>query len=181
MKIRDIGDILGLALAGLLLLIPAARAAAGEGPAPDVPQLKVLDAWVGTWDFVFDSDPAKFQSEAVHATGTETARWTLKGRFLERTTDSVQGESRMLQTYDPGKRAYRSWFFNSSGITTESLDDWDATSRTMTHKHVGLGGRLTATATTRFLDADHIAWDQVIKDESGTVVVRQRARWTRRK
>jgi hypothetical protein len=163
------------------IVIPAAWAEEAEGPNPDVPELKVLDRWVGAWTFEFSSAKAKYQPEAVRATGTETARWTLKGRFLERKATSELGEGLNLETYDPQRKAYRGWFFGSGGVTVENRGAWDAASKTLTSTPTSLDGGLTGTATTRYIDADHIEWEQVLKDASGAVVLHQQAKWTRRK
>src|SRR5262245_50365762 len=97
-------------------ILPAVRAGEATGPAPDVPELKVLDRWIGDWTFEFSSEKAKLQPEAIHIVGTETAKWTLKNRFLERKAASDLGESLILETYDPSRQAYRGWFFSSAGV-----------------------------------------------------------------
>src|SRR2546427_8518000 len=84
---------------------------------------KVLNQWVGTWKTEFVNKPAEWNPKETKMTGTITCKWVLGGKFVEEVGASLgKGiEHRVLWGYDPQKKAYRYWFFDSNGTTGEGV------------------------------------------------------------
>lgn len=146
-----------------------------DGPAEDVPQLKVLQHWVGIWDDEMAIKPSAALPDGLKATAVVTAKWVLGGRFVQQNAVLVgdNGEPLLtittLMTYDPANEVYRSWTFMSNGTATESEGRWDEKARTMTSKRIkpsdGSG------ITTATFDANGVErWTIIEKDPDGNVV-----------
>ena len=154
----------------------APAADAPQGPAKDVPELQVLNHWVGTWDDDVTVKPNAGLPNGMRAKGTITAEWVLDGRFVQQTgtLDPGNGSPAMkvstLMTYDRRRKAYRSWMFFSSGAVTESEGRWDEKSRTMTStsRDAESGGTTTITAT--FAADGSERWSFIEKDRDGKIV-----------
>ncbi len=100
------------------------------GPAKDVPELQILQNYVGNWDVKVTGNE--------FTRGEDTAHWILGGRFLEQSCFIVSenGTNRVeittLYTFDATKKTYRSWTFLSTGATSQADMTWDETTKTMT-------------------------------------------------
>jgi hypothetical protein len=105
-------------------------------------------------------------------------KWSLRNRWLVSNAVTDVVEALVLQTYDFQKRAYGCWMHASDGGTMEFIGTWDSASNTMTYKPAHAGG-LNASATMKFVDADHAEWELVIKDPSGAVGAHQHVKVTR--
>lgn len=152
----------------MVLASVAPTFAAEQGPAADVPELKVLSHYVGVWNCEIKSQDAPFVSAEV------TAEWVLDGRFVEQTASITVINSskplifKTLMTYDPDQQKYRFWRFVSNGNVTDSTGTWDAEKKTMTS--VGKDGDVTATTTANFAKDGVEEWKIVVKDSSGNEV-----------
>ena len=101
--------------APLFLLVafvfPASTMAADEGPAKDVPELQILNNYLGEWDVEVTSKNTLFA--VGQYVGQASATWTLDGRFLQQTSslapanDSKLLKTTMLMTYDVKRKTYR--------------------------------------------------------------------------
>ena len=139
------------------------------GPAKDVPELQILQNYVGNWD--------------VNVTGNEftrgedTAHWILGGRFLEQSgfIVSENGTNRVeittLYTFDATKKSYRSWWFNSAGLTTESSGRWDESTKTLSWITIEPSD-FKGTTQQRFSDTGKLDWKVLVQDEQGVAKFR---------
>lgn len=166
-----------LILAVLSFVTPAI--AAENGPAEDVPELKVLNNYAGKWDAAITLKDSQFES------GEIIADWILDGRFLRQTiaikvanSDKPLRMSTMM-SYDPDQQRYRFWRFVSNGNVSESSGTWDAKTKTMTS--VGTDHDLTATTTASFAKDGVEDWKIVVKDASGNEVATITGTNTRKK
>ena len=158
-----------------------ATIAADDGPSDKVPELKALDSYVGSWDVEITSKGLPFTK------GQSSTNWTLDGRFVQQTgglqakDGSTVVKVTTLMTYDPAKKAYRSWTFLSDGSTSESEGIWNAKDRVMTS--VGRkdenGGFSTTTAD--FSETGSEKWKIVYTDRTGKVVSEMSGKNTRQK
>jgi len=148
--------------------VPMSVSAGEAGPAKDVPELQVLQNYVGTWDVkVAGNELAK---------GEDTAHWILGGRFLEQSgfVVSENGTNRVeittLYTFDTTKKVYRSWSFLSTGTSSQAEMTWDARTKTMTSvtRPNADGGRSTITAD--FSESGKERWKFVFTDRDGKAV-----------
>ena len=161
-------------LAGIFLAAPAS-AEAPQGPAGDVPELKVLEHRVGEWDVEMTIKPADGPSGGIKAKGTAKAEWVLDGRFVQ-STWTMEGEDGSppmkgisLMTYDPGKKAYRGWMFLSNGSVSQTEGRWDDKTRTMTLKARDPQGG-SSTVVESFAEDGTQTWTIVEKDRDGRVL-----------
>jgi hypothetical protein len=108
--------------------------------------------------------------------GTTTAEWVLNGRFLRQTwtlkleDGSPATEGTTFMTYDPRKRVYRSWMFNSTGSASESEGTWDEKSRTMTSTMRNAEEGTTTTVKATFAAEGTETWSFTTRDRDGKVV-----------
>lgn len=143
---------------------------AEDGPVRDIPELRALSRYVGTWDVSVSSKDSPFTM------GESTATWILDGRFLQQTgfISSESGATRLrittLMTFDQEREAYRMWSFHSDGTTRESSGRWDEEKRTMIS--VRRGGSTTTTTTAKFKDDGVEEWTMVTTNQSGKVVAK---------
>src|SRR5262245_26718344 len=103
-----------------------------DGPSDKVPELKVLDHYVGDWDVEFTSKDANLGKTK------SSAKWVVGGRFVEQYCDiidsngAVAASLKTLFTFDTKKNAYRSWVFISDGNVMEADGVWDDKAKTLT-------------------------------------------------
>ena len=159
-----------------VLAVLLARAALAADPAPDVPELKVLNHYVGRWTGELTTKPVGTVPGGT-SKGSSQSEWVHDGRFVRQTWTLDGGPTfpkmsgSTMMTYDPGRKTYRGWTFFSNGHTSESTGTWDARTRTMTWSardaHTGLTTTTTATFTA---DGTTEQWTIVEKDRAGKVV-----------
>ena len=157
-----------LARFAVLAILPAVGAAA-EQPSPQSPELAVLNHYVGEWDVAITSSGQPFTQ------GHASAKWILNGRFVQQTGE-LQGpdgkpvvQVTTLMTYDPARKAYRSWTFLSDGSVSEGEGTWNAATRVMTTRgrKDAQGGRSTTTAD--FSTPDVETWKITSTDGQGNI------------
>jgi hypothetical protein len=153
--------------------------AANDGPSKDVPELQVLNHWVGSWDTVITSKESPFTK------GRATTKWILDGRFVQQSGSLAtrDGSKTMkvttIMTYDPKRGAYRMWTFVSDGFASEAEGKWDSNARTMTSTSINEG--TTAKTTANFAEDGIEKWEIVVTDRNGMVVTRTSGTNTRLK
>lgn len=173
-----------IALLSLASVSFARAADRANGPAPDVPELKVLNYWVGKWDDELTVKPIG-DVRGGTSKGPSVSEWVHEGRFVRQTwafdgsatVPKLSGSSMM--TYDPQKKVYRTWTFFSNGYVSEATGNWDAKTRTMTS--TTRDGDLTTTTIATFAaDGKTEQWSIVTKDQAGKTYSDTRGTNTRR-
>lgn len=175
----------GWALLTALICINTIQAAdVPPGPAKEIPELRVLNCYAGTWEVVAASNEAP---NTPLLRGKATSKWILDGRFLEQTgaLQAPDGSNSMkvttLMTYDVEQKTYRSWTFLSNGQATESEGKWDPATQTMTStSRPGPNGRISTT-TANFAEAGIEKWKMSVADETGKIVTQIVGKNTRQK
>jgi hypothetical protein len=148
--------------------VPLVVRADENGPSKDVPELQVLQNYVGTWDVKVTGDEV--------ASGVDTARWILGGRFLEQSgfVVSENGTNRVevttLYTFDTTKKVYRSWSFLSTGNTSQAEMTWDARIKTMTSVTRPNADGVRSAITADFSESGKERWKFVFTDRAGKAV-----------
>lgn len=171
----------------LCTFAPAATSIAAEGPAGEVPELRVLGHYVGDWGDAMTIKPSGDFSKGVKVEGTAKGEWTLGGRFLRQTWEMKAGDGlpamtgTTLMTFDPGRKAYRNWAFYSSGAAVESVGTWDEAAKTMTWTHRDPESGRTSVTKAAFAEEGVENWSIVEKDRAGAVVGEFIGKNTRRK
>jgi hypothetical protein len=131
------------------------------------PEMKVLRRLVGSWKTNTLFKPAVWTPQETRGTGNVMRRWVLDGYYLQDTSVNSDGtESISLVTYDPDRKAYRSWWYNSEGRTTKAEGQWDDASATLTYRS-DLGDGITARSSAHFLDNDRHEWEVVVTGADG--------------
>lgn len=151
-------------------------------PARPLPEeLKLLDRLAGSWDAVAISKPAVWTPKEVKVTSKVTRNWILDGWFLQDTSEASDGiESYSLTTFDPNRKQYLGWWFNSEGHRNKSAGEWDAATETLTLTATLKDG-LTVRSILRFTDANRHVWTVDVKDGDGKVYFDTEWTVTRRK
>jgi hypothetical protein len=169
---------------GLLIGMHAGPAFCDEGkdqPPPKPPELKVLEELAGTWDTKATIKVSEWTPKEVRTTGTITTQWVLGGRFLQGTgSDSSKNEFIGTWTYDPQRKAYRFWFFDSAGTAMEWSGSWDDDAKELSLKQ-DMGNGITSTLTTRVVDKNTIAWHSEAKGKDGKLYHGMEGTWVRKK
>jgi len=159
-----------------IALSSATAADTPSEPAKDVPELQVLNHWVGKWDDEITVKPNAGLPNGMRAKGTVVAEWVLNGRFVQQTAIMEPSDGHpvlkatSLMTYDPRKRVYRTWMFFSTGTVTETEGQWDEKSRTMMSKGRDAESGVTTAVTATFAADGSERWSIIEKDRYGKVV-----------
>ena len=143
-------------------------AVVNAGANPEVPQLKVLDSFVGKWKGEFHGKGSEQQTKIEGV-----SEWVLNGRFLL-TKNTVTGqngnESWTMWTYDPKASQYRRWLFTSSGLVMTQRGQWNESTKEFTFMvETEPSADNTVTATTKIVDENTREWTYLFKDQSGKV------------
>jgi len=170
-----------------VLLCASARAADDQQkPATDVPELQPLSQYAGNWEIELTIKNTE-HPQGVKTTGSSVGEWIHGGRFLRQTwsvnaADGIPAfNGSSIRTYDPRKKTYRTWSFDSAGDTEESQGAWDPKARTLTWKvrENNSGGMTTITST--FPEDGKETWSILAKDGNGEVLADVSGNGTRRK
>jgi hypothetical protein len=142
------------------------------------PEMKALEKLVGAWKVEHVS---KVPENAPFTLAIK-ARPVLGGRFVQQTDDSNNGETGQIgmYTYDSNRRAYRYWFFHSSGFFVDSTGTWNESSKTFTFRNKPFEGG-TGLVTVHFLDETSYDWSIINKDAGGKVVFHMEGKAIRQK
>jgi hypothetical protein len=149
-----------------------------------MPELRVLEATVGTFDEVMTSKPAEWTPKAERSTSVTRKTWALGGRFIrmEGVWDPAKTEFVSYLTYDPSKKEYRTWYFDSGGGFPRGVarGTWDEASRTITWAGTDESGNKSSGKTT-VVNRDTHEWTVTVTDPSGMVMLDIQGKKTRRK
>jgi len=172
-----------------LVVFPCALTRAADDrqkPATDVPELQPLSQYAGNWEIELTIKNAE-HPQGVKTTGSSVGEWIHGGRFLRQTwsvnaADGVPAfNGSSIRTYDPRKKTYRTWSFDSAGETEESLGAWDPKARTLTWKVRENNSGGTTIITSTFPEDGKESWSILAKDGDGEVLADVSGKGTRRK
>jgi uncharacterized protein DUF1579 len=157
----------------------------GEEPVapPRPPEMKVLDRFLGTWTTEIVNRPVDGTQKEVKSHGISKFEWALDGRFLRcvgKAAPPEKGESLQLMTFNPGRKEYYMWFFDSFGSVSEAAGKWDDESKTLTWQGEP-EENLVSLNRIRFVDKDTIQWVMTIKDKNNKLYLDVHGKMTRRK
>jgi hypothetical protein len=140
----------------------------------------VLKRFVGTWKTKVTHKPAEWTPEEGTVEGRITIKLVLDGRFIEETGRTLDEdvEHRVLWGYDTRRQAFRSWFFDSRGISLDWTGKWNEKERKMVWEENAPDG-MKSLAEHHIIDADHYEWKSVTKDAAGKVYLDLRGKHTR--
>jgi hypothetical protein len=145
----------------------------------DLPEMKVLQQFVGSWKYEATFFKSAWNPEEKHLTGTVTTAATLDGSYIEeKGTDGEGGHSQKMYTFDLQGGGYRAWWFSSRGLNNESTGTWDADKHTLTWT-TKLPAGPTGVTTQHFVDEKTIEWAITFKDAEGNVTFRAEGKSTR--
>src|SRR5262249_33114438 len=116
LTIASVAFLVLLAVVWAALVAPGeARDANAAQVPPRPPELNVLQPLVGNWDNELISKPAEWTPKEQRLTSVGKTTWQLGERFLQVRGRSNDGkvESAQMITYDPQKKVYRQWYFDS--------------------------------------------------------------------
>jgi hypothetical protein len=149
-----------------------------QGPAPDVPELKLLDHYAGQWEDEIAGRPDMRRSEL--------GEWILEGRFLRQTWSTESGDGSpsahgiTLMTFDPQRQVYRSWAFLATGSVIENEGLWDPVTKTFTWGHSVANKAERVITKASFTEKATQSWSIVKTDEHDKVLREVSGRSVRR-
>jgi hypothetical protein len=154
-------------LVAAILLAAASTVRSSDTPAA-TPEQKVLDRFLGHWRCSFvrrvEGNPAEYKG-TIDFTNSRV----LRGQFVQERTELSDNTSGMAMfTYDLQRKCYRSWWFGSTGGTSESTGTWDAASKTLTWS-ILTEPAITCTVRHHFLGENKFEWELTSKDKTGKV------------
>lgn len=152
---------------------------AADGP-PKPEELKVLDRLIGEWTTQATTTTVNGEAQRIEHTGTASRKWALDGRIVEEEgADSTGHKTKVIFTYDAMRKAYRWWYFASSGGNFENSGQWDAASQCFNFQIKENG--VTSIATIRFINDDLHEWHSKSTDAAGKVLYEGGGKLTRKK
>lgn len=173
---------LGAAVVGSVVLLLAASANAQDPGAPGSPEWKVMERFIGKWNLDLVQHPAEWTPKETRSTGTTVNEWVLGRRFQQHQARRNPGaiETFEMFMYDPQKKCYRHWHFDSQGSTLEMSAQWDPATTTMNYQMEPLPG-FRGDLAIRFIDKDNRESTFVVKDQDGKVYLNLKGKMTRDK
>lgn len=164
-----------------LCLLSLAVISNADDRSDKVPELKVLERYVGSWDVEVTSPDAPLTK------GHSSTTWVLGGRFLQGTGElrSQDGSTVVkvttLMTFDTVRKVYRSWTFMSDGSSFESEGTWQEPTRELnsSSRQDSPSGGFTSKSV--FAEDGVENWSMEFKDDKGKVVSQMTGKNTRRK
>jgi hypothetical protein len=134
---------------------------------PTSPELKPLEAMVGTWKVEVTARPTVGGSDKREV--IETFEWFLGGQFLRgKATVKDRSESHFIVQYDRVRKKYRFWYFDSTGHTGEMTGEWNDASRRMTWSENG--DLLKTTIKVHFVNAEQATSITTVSSKTGAVL-----------
>ena len=142
----------------VLFVVPSVVVADGPRKSEEA---EILDQWLGTWKSLATVKPSGWTpTGSKHEDGQEVG-WILDGHFQE--VESREG--RAIQRYDPKKRKYEKWTFDSEGNATYWTGAWSKKKKAMMWSFdVGF---VRGTMMDQFLSEDSYLTIILIKDSGG--------------
>jgi hypothetical protein len=138
------------------------------GPAKDIPELKMLDRYVGEQQGTVTDDKGN------QKTSTGSSQWVASGRILltkYKISDGTEGV--ILRTYDRHAKVYRFVNMDSDGEPLVLEGTWDEPSRTFTYKPKAASTDAAALVhTSTFKDDGSEVWSFTLKDSESKVTLK---------
>ena len=135
-------------------------------------ELKVLDRFLGTWRSEYRLPKAEWTPEEKTGSADLVYTQELGGHVIrERAVHADQTTSTLLLIDDAEQRKYRSWWFNSPGLTTESSGRWDESTKTLSWTTIEPSD-FKGTTQQRFSDTGKLDWTVLVQDEQGVAKFR---------
>lgn len=180
-----IGISIAAFLPALWILTGTQTSSAGgkdAGPPAPPPEMKIMAKRVGTWKTVSRIKPAEWTPEGGKTEGEEKIELVLGGRFIQGRARTQPGDVEAIWhgTFDPGRKVYRVWYFDSLGNIVDSTGTWDPKSNTLTWRETPQPG-ITSNFHWRFIDDDTFEWDVLARDAAGKVYLDMAGKLTRKK
>jgi hypothetical protein len=153
--------------------------AAEQKTKPVSPEQKVLDQFLGDWRQSFTIFKTQWTPKEKRGTGTFSTTRILGGQFVQEAGEKADGNSHLtLYTYDEKQKAYRMWYFSSTGSGSDVAGQWDAATKSLVWKF-DVGTQFKGTGTHRFANDDTVEFSTVIKDGSGELLFHRAGKSTR--
>jgi hypothetical protein len=163
-----------VALSSLWLTLFSTLAQQPASESKQSKELQVLERFVGSWEETVEQKRAAWTPEPSTKEIASTRKWILDGKMIENrgTWSPDDVEFLHLMSYDPKRREYRQWYFESINPVSlgEQRGQWDQATQTLTWKGK-LDDGVTTETVERFIDKDNFTWTLVAKDRSGQVVL----------
>lgn len=149
---------------------------------------KVLDAFVGNWDYAVKwwSTP---NSEPEISEGTSEVKWIMGGRFLEQTSKGTSMEQPFegmgITGYDNAKKKYVStWIDNMGTGIMRSEGEYDASKKTFLEKGTYTQPKIGETpfkGVTKIISDDNFVYELYTKDKDWKEYKAMEIDYTRKK
>ena len=158
------------------------RGVAADGAPKPPPELKVLERFVGTWEYDTLTKASIWNPQEKREQGVEVNEMALDGWYLRGSYRPADAKPNVMHinTYDPKKKTYRTWRHYTGGTSQEWTGQWDEASSTMTLTE-DLGDGITLTAVFHIIDNDRREYRVTAKDRDGKVYIDAEGTITRRK
>jgi uncharacterized protein (TIGR03067 family) len=142
---------------------------------PDTAE-QVLPALAGAWKGEFTQriyggkpDVKKFDAISVND-------WIIGNKWLRQRVHMKDGGYLSLTAFDPNAQSFRDWFFHASGlIFGPSAGRWDPATRSIIWTSLPQNGMLMLN-NWRFVDADTVHWEAMLRDKDGQTIFQMDAR-----
>lgn len=160
---------------------------AQERPSKEIPQLLVLDRFVGSWDVEISVKPGQLVRGGAKARGTTVNAWSTNGTVLHQAWSIVSSDGKPLftgkteLTYDPQRKVYRNSTTLTQGAPSTSDGVWDERSGALVW--TGRDPKTKSTTVSRSTATrDGVeTWTMVISDANGRAVFECSGTNTRRR
>src|SRR5262249_23902100 len=140
---------------------------------------QVLPALAGAWNGEFTQRiyGGKPAVKKLHAISVND--WIAGKKWLRQRVYMEDGGYLSLAPFDPKAQTFRDWFSHASGlIFGPSAGRWDPATRSITWTSLPQNGILMLN-TWRFVDADTVHWEAMIRDKAGETMFQMDARLRR--
>lgn len=142
---------------GWTILCLHAHALHAAGPAEDVPELKPLDRFAGSWTGTVEDPEFTSKSEVT---------WILGGKYLQQKYEFNDGSTGLIvRGYDAQSNDYVMTLFDSHGIALLMRGFWDEPTKTLTMN--GLLGDRSVISKAVFVSDDQFDWSIRIEERNG--------------
>jgi hypothetical protein len=145
---------------------------------PDTAE-QVLPALAGNWKGEFTQRIYAGKPAEKKFTAISVNDWIVGNTWLRQRVHMENGGYLSLTSFDANSQSFRDWFFHASGlIFGPSAGRWDPATRSITWTSLPQNGILMLN-TWRFVDADTVSWEAMIRDKEGQTIFQMDARLQR--
>jgi uncharacterized protein (TIGR03067 family) len=133
---------------------------------PETPD-QVLPALAGAWKGEFTQKIYGGKAAEKKFNAVAMNDWIVGKKWLRQRVHMETGGFLSLVSFEPNTNSFRDWYFDASGlIFGPSAGRWDPATHTMTWTNSPENGMVLVT-TWRFVDADTVTWNIVLRDKEG--------------